>query len=180
MNTQELLQVFLDEDHYKELSVHAYMLTGNKEDACDLLSDLLIEIYENPKMQNAVEPMAYFKTVLRNKAYNKHKRDKRTVPLSQDNEHSEAMGQLHDEVVRDYEERQSRLEWKERLQSFYSPEMAEAFIRRYADGYSTRELAKELEMTENALMQQFYRMRKRLKAMLIGMLGMIIFMMTGL
>ena len=96
MNTQELLQVFLDEDHYKELSVHAYMLTGNKEDACDLLSDLLIEIYENPKMQNAVEPMAYFKTVLRNKAYNKHKRDKRTVPLSQDNEHSETMAQLHD------------------------------------------------------------------------------------
>ena len=82
--------------------------------------------------------------------------------------------------MRDYEDRQSRLEWKERLQSFYSPEMAEAFIRRYADGYSTRELAKELEMTENALMQQFYRMRKRLKAMLIGMLGMIIFMMTGL
>lgn len=179
MDKQELIQIFLDEDHYKELSVHAYMLTGNREDAMDLLSDLLIEIYENPKMQNAVEPMAYFKTVLRNRAYNKRNRDKRTVPLTQ-GEHLETTDQLYDEIACDYEEKESRLEWKERLQRFYSPEMTDAFIRRYADGYSTRELAEQLGMTENALVQQFYRMRKRLKAVLMGMLGMMICIMTGL
>lgn len=48
MNIHELLKVFLNESNNKELMLHACMLTGNREDALDLLSDLLIEIYENP------------------------------------------------------------------------------------------------------------------------------------
>ena len=42
------------------------MLMENKNDALDLLSDMLIEIYENPKMQDAMKPISYFKTTLRN------------------------------------------------------------------------------------------------------------------
>ena len=48
MNIHELLKVFLNESNNKELMLHACMLTGNREDALDLLSDLLIEIYEKP------------------------------------------------------------------------------------------------------------------------------------
>ena len=66
MNVHELVRAFLEEENRKELSLYAYMLTGNVDDALDLLSDLLIEIYENPKMQEAVNPVPYFKTTLCN------------------------------------------------------------------------------------------------------------------
>lgn len=56
MDVHELIRVFLKEENRKELSLYAYMLMGNKNDALDLLSDLLIEIYENPKMQDAIDP----------------------------------------------------------------------------------------------------------------------------
>lgn len=60
MDVHELIRVFLKEENRKELSLYAYMLMGNKNDALDLLSDLLIEIYENPKMQDAIDPIPYF------------------------------------------------------------------------------------------------------------------------
>ena len=46
MDAHELVKVFWKEENRKELSLYAYMLMGNKDDALDLLSDLLIEIYE--------------------------------------------------------------------------------------------------------------------------------------
>ena len=85
MNIHELLKVFLNESNNKELMLHACMLTGNREDALDLLSDLLIEIYENPMVQKALDPMAYYKAILRNKAYNIRKRISARFPLHQAN-----------------------------------------------------------------------------------------------
>lgn len=61
MNIHELLKVFLNESNNKELMLHACMLTGNREDALDLLSDLLIEIYENPMVQKALDPWLIIK-----------------------------------------------------------------------------------------------------------------------
>ena len=75
MDVHELIRVFLKEENRKELSLYAYMLMGNKNDALDLLSDLLIEIYENPKMQDAIDPIPYFKTVLHNRACNIKKKE---------------------------------------------------------------------------------------------------------
>lgn len=49
MDAHELVKVFWKEENRKELSLYAYMLMGNKDDALDLLSDLLIEIYENQR-----------------------------------------------------------------------------------------------------------------------------------
>lgn len=80
MDVHELIRVFLKEENRKELSLYAYMLMGNKNDALDLLSDLLIEIYENPKMQDAIDPIPYFKTVLHNMACNIKKRNSRMIP----------------------------------------------------------------------------------------------------
>ena len=57
MDVHELIRVFLKEENRKELSLNAYMSMGNNNDALDLLSDLLIEMYENPKMQDAIDPI---------------------------------------------------------------------------------------------------------------------------
>lgn len=44
----------------------------------------------------------------------------------------------------------------------YSPVLQNAFIKHYIDGYPLDTLAKGLEMTPNALSQQFKRMRKKI------------------
>lgn len=161
MDVHELIRVFLKEENRKELSLYAYMLMGNKNDALDLLSDLLIEIYENPKMQDAIDPIPYFKTVLHNMACNIKKRNSRMIPHDP-NMLSGTEPKLYDDTEREHEDMRARQEWLNRLLISYSPEIADAFLRCYMDGYSVKELAAELNMSENALSQQFCRMRKNM------------------
>lgn len=162
MDAHELVKVFWKEEKRKELSLYAYMLMGNKDDALDLLSDLLIEIYENPKMQDALDPVPYFKTTLRNKAYNIMKKNSRVIPYAPDML-SGAEPKLYNDAERECEDMRTRQEWRNRLMESYSPEMADAFLRCYVDGYSVKELAAALNMSENALSQQFRRMRKKMR-----------------
>lgn len=176
MNVHELISVFWNEENRKELSIYSYMLMGNRNDALDLLSDLLIEIYENPKMQDAIEPIPYFKTTLRNKAYNIKKRNSRMIPHDLDML-SGTEPKLYDDTEREHEDMRTRQEWLNRLLISYSPEIADAFLRCYMDGYSVKELATELNMSENALSQQFRRMRKKMKHDFAWILEMMLYML---
>lgn len=138
------------------------MLMGNKDDALDLLSDLLIEIYENPKMQDALDPVPYFKTTLRNKAYNIMKKNSGMVLYAPDMLPG-VEPRLYADAGQEHEDILTRQEWRNRLLESYSPEMADAFLRCYVDGYSVKELAAARNMSENALSQQFRRMRKKMR-----------------
>mgnify|MGYP001527233039 CR=1 FL=1 len=173
MNAHELIRAFLEEENRKELSLYAYMLTGNVDGALDLLSDLLIEIYENPKMQEAVNPVPYFKTTLRNRAYNLMKKKERMI-LADPSVLSNAGAKHQDAAAREYEDLRARQEWLKRLLTSYSPEIADAFLRCYMDGYSVKELAEELNMSENTLSQQFCRMRKKIKRDFTSVLEMML------
>ena len=179
MDVHELIRVFLKEENRKELSLYAYMLMGNKNDALDLLSDLLIEIYENPKMQDAIDPIPYFKTVLHNRACNIKKRNSRMIPHAPDML-SGTEPKLYDDTEREHEDMRARQEWLNRLLISYSPEIADAFLRCYMDGYSVKERAAELNMSENALSQQFCRMRKKMKHDYAGVLEMMLFVLMRL
>lgn len=179
MDAHELVKVFWKEENRKELSLYAYMLMGNKDDALDLLSDLLIEIYENPKMQDALDPVPYFKTTLRNKAYNIMKKNSRVIPYAPDML-SGAEPKLYNDVEREYEDRRTRQEWRNRLLKLYTPEMTDAFLQCYVYGYSIKELAAALNMSENALSQQFRRMRKKMRHEFAWMLKMMLCVLIGL
>ncbi|MDD6044856.1 MAG: sigma-70 family RNA polymerase sigma factor [Clostridia bacterium] len=179
MDAHELIEVFFKEENRKELSLYAYMLMGNKDDALDLLSDLLIEIYENPKMQYVLDPIPYFKTTLRNKAYNITKRNSRVVPYAPDML-SVSEPKLYNDAEQEYEDMRTRQEWRNRLLKSYSPEMVDAFLRCYLDGYSIKELAAALNMSENALSQQFRRMRKKMRHEFAWMLEIMLCVLTGL
>ena len=167
MDVHELIRVFLKEENRKELSLYAYMLMGNKNDALDLLSDLLIEIYENPKMQDAMDPIPYFKTVLHNRACNIKKRNSRMIPHDPDML-SGTEPKLYDDTEREHEDMRARQEWLNRLLISYSPEIADAFLRCYMDGYSVKES------------QQFCRMRKKMKHDYAGVLEMMLFVLMRL
>ena len=57
------------------------------------------------------------------------------------------------------------LEWVMLLEKYlesYSPQLQSAFIKHYVDGYSLDSVARELNMTSNALAQQFRRMRNKI------------------
>lgn len=179
MDVHELIRVFLKEENRKELSLYAYMLMGNKDDTLDLLSDLLIEIYENPKMQEALNPVPYVKTTLRNKAYNLMKKRERIV-LSDPSAFPEASLKHQEAAEREYEDLRARQEWLNWLLTSYSPEIADAFLRCYMDGYSVKELAVELNMSENTLSQQFCRMRKKVKREFTFVLKMMLCLVMGL
>ena len=105
--------------------------------------------------------MAYFMACIRNLAYNKIKRDKRLLLLPY-----EDFQALNDGIPApqetNYEDRQTRQEIREML-SQYKAQLKEAFILFHLDGYSIKELAKWLNMSENALSQQFRRMRKKIE-----------------
>lgn len=161
MELEVLLQVFLDEKNNRDLIKYALTFTGSLDDATDLVSDLLIKIYTDERMKNAEEPMAYFMACIRNLAYNKMKRDKRLLLLPY-----EDFQALNDGIPApqetNYEDRQTRQEIREML-SQYKAQLKEAFILFHLDGYSIKELAKWLNMSENALSQQFRRMRKKIE-----------------
>ena len=50
---------------------------------------------------------------------------------------------LYDDTEREHEDMRARQEWLNRLLISYSPEIADAFLRCYMDGYSVKELAAE-------------------------------------
>lgn len=87
---------------------------------------------------------------------------------------------LYDDTEREHEDMRARQEWLNRLLISYSPEIADAFLRCYMDGYSVKELAAELNMSENALSQQFRRMRKKMKHDYAGVLEMMLFVLMRL
>lgn len=161
MELEALLQVFLDKKNNRDLIKYALTFTGSLDDATDLVSDLLIKIYTDERMKNVEEPMAYFRACIRNSAYNKIKRDKRLVLLPY-----EDFQALKDCIPapqeNSYEDHQTRQEIREMLAQYKVP-LKEAFILFHLDGYSIKELAKWLNMSENALSQQFRRMRKKIK-----------------
>lgn len=165
MDLYELTEFFLNDENRGELNTYAYALLGNQDDAHDLMGKLFVEAYGNPKAQGARNPMAYFKTVLKNKARNEKKRSQRILLYSPDALLLEIADMPdHSETEREFEERLVRQEWIRRLQQNYRPELANAFLRCYVDGWSVKELALELGLSENTLTQQFYRMRKKLKS----------------
>lgn len=160
MRLEELLQIFVDKRNREELYAYALSLTKNEHDAEDLLSDLLILIYEKPEMQNAREPMAYFKTCLRYRYYNIRQRNKKMVPadsldISQNySNEGDYTGHL--------EELETRAKLRKSL-SDYSDELIEAFEKFYLEGYSQKEVAASLGISPNTLSQQFRRMRMKLR-----------------
>lgn len=172
MERQKLLQVFMDEKNNRQLVKYALTLTGNLDDAADLVSDLLIKIYTNDDMQKSKEPIAYFKTCLKNMAYNKRRRDGRMIILPPSDFES-IIDHADGGQERAYEDAQTLNELRIML-SQYSSELVDAFIKFHIDGYSIRELAVTLDMRENALSQQFRRMRKKVKAHLRAPMMMLL------
>lgn len=158
MNVEELLTIYLNEKNRNDLFRYAVMLTGNYEDAGDLVADLAVMIYTNEQVQHAREPMAYFKTCMRYAYYNQLRRKKRLSELSPTLVEPPD-GEL--EWMLDDEDQRARSMLREML-SDYPTEWINAFEAFYLDHYSQKEIARQLGVNVNTVTQHFKRMRKKL------------------
>lgn len=159
MSTEKLLKIYLDDRNRTELYRYAVMLTGNPEDAGDLVADLAVLIYTNESFHNAREPMAYFKTCMRYAFYNRVRKQIRVTEIPPDLLGAEFADDAPNGA---YEDDRARSILRDML-SEYPREWVNAFEAFYLDGYSQKELARSLGVSVNALTQRFRRMRGKLK-----------------
>ncbi len=160
MGIERLLNVYLDDQSHRELRRHALKLTGNMDDAEDLLSDLVLTIYTNANMQTAQEPLSYFKTCLKNIHINQRKRAARVTLL--DPTRLESLPRRLEPSQRELEYRQTVNDLQRALAP-YPGFLVDAFIEYHLNGYSINELAILLGMKANSLAQQFRRMREKVR-----------------
>ena len=158
MTVDQLLTIFVNEANQRELQRYALLLTGHYDNACDLVEDLAIKIYSDPAVQKAREPMAYFKTCMKYAYYNKIRHEKRLQPLPE----NACLINFHDDWNAYYRDQNARDFVRENL-SEYDPKLVSAFEAFYLDGYSQKELAKQLGIKTDTLAHQFKRMRDKLK-----------------
>lgn len=176
MSIKDLLAIYLDQNNYRELFRYAIKLTGNMDDAEDLMSDLIIAIYTKPEFQSVQTPLAYFKTCLRNAWVNKGKRSSKISYINP--ELVEAFSGSMTQMQKELEDRQTLSELQKML-AHYSPELVDAFIKFHLEDYTLQELAAGLDMKPNSLAKQLGRMRNRVREKAPYIWGLIMLAMTG-
>lgn len=162
MEVSDLVSVYLEPKNYRQLFKYALQLSRNMETANDLMGDLALSIFTKEKMKEAKEPMAYFRTCLRNNYCTMQKKSKQMIVtdpylLSNNNNANETYEEPKTS------EKEVRAKLREAL-SEYSDDLIEAFEMFYLEGYSQKALAKELGMAPNTLAQQFKRMKAHIRS----------------
>lgn len=156
-DNKELIGVFAD--NYNRLAKIAIRVVGDKDTSLDVLQDVaLILLRKEYRLKDIDSPIAFLTTCVKNTAVNYIRKASKTVLFD-----PVVMGEVHGDhnssAKIDY------IEWVETLNKYlasYSPELREAFIKHYVEGYPLSMVGKELGMTTNALSQQFKRMRDKI------------------
>ena len=146
-------------EQYNSLLSVAFQLTKNQDDALDMVQDLAEAIARIDQPLNKFQnPMAYFRTSLRNARINELRKAGREVPAEPElidnnpaKENVENTFYFNELIV-----------WLKSEMMDYSPEMQEAFRMYFFDGYSLEEVAEKLGISKNTLSQRFTRIRTKL------------------
>lgn len=169
----KMLSEVLIHEYNRILSI-AFMMVDNDADAQDLIQDLAEKILrKDVPASNYEKPRAYFSKIMRNKRRDDLRAQARaelvppeTIDTYTTVENVETTAQYH----------QVREIFQKELLSL-SPEMREAYMMVYFDGFSLDETAKTVGILSNTLSQRFRRFRlklgERLKFKSITMMAMV-------
>jgi len=144
---------------YSKVLAIAFTMVDNDADAQDLIQDLAEKILRNnvPAMTYQ-KPLAYFSKIMRNKRRDDLRAQTRAELTSPETietfpviENVETTAQYH----------QVREVFEKELLTL-SPEMREAFMMVYFDGFSLDETARMVKIPSNTLSQRFRRFRLKL------------------
>lgn len=155
---RKMLSDVLIHDYSKILSI-AFTMVDNDADAQDLIQDLAEKIVRSDvPASNYQKPLAYFSKIMRNKRRDDIRMQNRTQPAPpQTIEEQKAVEDV--ETVTQYHQLQEIFQKELRT---LSPEMREAFMMVYFDGFSLEEAAKMMGISSNTLSQRFRRFRLKL------------------
>lgn len=156
-NENELIGIF--EKNYSSLSKLAIMILKDKAAALDVMQNVALVILTKAYQLSQIEkPIPFLATCVRRAALNYLRDEAKTISTD-----PVLLEETHDDVYShtaiDY------LEWVMMLEKYlvtYSPELQNAFIKHYVDGYPLDTVAKDIGLSPNALSQQFRRMRKKI------------------
>ncbi len=169
----KMLSEVLIHDYSRILSI-AFTMVDNDADAQDLIQDLAEKILRNDVPAATYQkPIAYFSKIMRNK-----RRDDLRARSRADVAPPEIMDTFTttENVETTAQYHQVRTIFEKELRTL-SPEMREAFMMVYFDGFSLDEAASMVQISSNTLSQRFRRFRlkleERLKLESITMMVMI-------
>ena len=158
MHTEDKL-IYVFAAKYSTLSKFAIMIVKDKDAALDVMQNVALVIAKKAYEINEIKkPTAFLITCIRRAALNYLRDQSRAYPMDPIIL-EEIHGDKYSNTAMEY------LEWVMMLNKYlesYSPQLQGAFIKHYVDGYHLDIIASELNMSSNALAQQFRRMRKKI------------------
>lgn len=156
-----LMDVMLE--NLDKLKSRAAVIVNNIDDMEDLIQDLAEKVLQNNTPASMHErPMAYLTKIMRNIWFDKLKARRREIVVS--SEILESGAAIEDvESIAGYNLTHEIIR-KEFLN--LTPEMQEAFLMVYFDGYSVEETARMFGLESNTLSQRFRRFRQNLQKIL--------------
>jgi RNA polymerase sigma factor, sigma-70 family len=149
-------------DNYAALCVQACGITGNAQDAEDVMQAVLLHLLECPeRITSARNLRSFLQIAVRNRALDLLRRQGRHIPMEES-----AFAQISSEsATRQMDEMLCALALRKCLAG--QPEaLREAFIAHVLYDARIKELANELGVTPNTLSQQFRRIKKSIRASL--------------
>ena len=141
----------------------AYNVLGNRQDAEDVMQRVMIRLLERPEILQKVErPKPFLSRCVRNEAISLL-RKKRSSPIPIVIPIVEDMAGHSSFVYHEkgYDRTLDRLSVKIYIQKM-PPEIQEAFISHVLDGYTVKELARELDMKPSVLNNWFRKIKFKL------------------
>jgi RNA polymerase sigma-70 factor (ECF subfamily) len=155
-------------DHHDLVYRAAYRITGNSDDAEDVLQTLFLRLLRRecpPDIES--NPKAYLHRAAVNIALDIVKIRGRSVSTDEK--------ELHLEDTRPTQERQRSSseiqEWLRSALGELSPKAAEMFVLRHVEGYDNTEIAKMLGTSRGTVAVMLFRARNRLKHSVRSYLG---------
>lgn len=172
-NKKRLIYEFVD--NYDALARQAVGMTGNKEDAQDVLQDVALSLLGlSPELDEIISPIAYIRTTIKNTALNYLRTESKTIPTN-----PEVLNQTN----RDDSAYQVNLiemtDWVNKQLASFSQRDRLAFVMHYIEGYPLVDLAREMNIPYESLKKTFMRMRKKATATLLSS-SMILLLMPVL
>lgn len=154
---EKLITVY--SDNLQGLLKIAYSVVADYYEAQDVVQDVIIRLVANPQRCSSISsPLSFLRTCVRNEAVD-HIRRRVTPPVP----FEQLLVKLENTLPEDeYREIDELLSIRSCLDK-QSPEFRDAFVRHVLDGWTIKDLAKELGVTTGCLQKQFLAVKRRMK-----------------
>jgi len=151
-----LEQVFMD--HKDLIFKTAYRITGNANDAEDILQSVFLKLLRQPQMPEIRSMRAYLHRAAINAALDLLRLRKDTQNLSLEEEQSRIQP-----VSKDMRESDEVRDWLRHALGKLNPKWAEMFVLRFIEDYSNGEIASLLKTSAAVVAVVLHRTRTQLK-----------------